>query len=207
MQDQLGMDWLCFLCKAQIQESKGCRDTPEASAAAPFPVKTSAFAATVGQHACNRETVLIVWPTDAYRRRIFLQPWGLYLVAEAGCLESLQIDVSAGIITVMFEEPDMLLSSQNRLRVEQTSELDHHQQTGVCVSGDPSGVASNLNRCSEKSDTKQQHQGPEDRSGMAAVRHLMQISGAAAEGSKDRRQKVSSETLTLQVIARWQSVT
>ena len=142
VQDQLGLEWLCFLCKAQSQESNDCGDTPEASAVAPVPMNASASTATAGQHACKTETTLIVWPTDAYRRRTFLQPWGLYLIAEAGYLESLQIDMSAGTIIVIFEEPDMVLNSQNRLRVEQTSELERHQNLALCVLADPFGVAS-----------------------------------------------------------------
>ena len=188
MQDQLGTNWLCFLCKAQIQESKDCRDTPDASAVAPFPMNTSASAATAGQHSCRTEATLIVWPIDAYRRRIFLQPWGLYLTAEAGYLHFLRIDVSAGIITVMFEEPDMLLNSQSRLRVEQTSELEHHQTITLCVVTDPSGVASNLNFCREGLEIKQQQHGSGQRTGPAAARHLMQTGGPNAKGEKDRRQ-------------------
>ncbi len=45
----------------------------------------------------------------------------------------------------------MLLNTRNRLRLEQTSELERHQDLSpVRARADPSGVASNLQPCGER---------------------------------------------------------
>ncbi len=67
-----------------------------------------------------------------------MQPWGLYLIAEAGYLESLQIDVSGGAINVTFGVAKWTLNSMNMLRVEKPSELQNHQEVNICVLRAPS---------------------------------------------------------------------
>ena len=81
---------------------------------------------------------------------MFLQPWGLYLIAEAGYLESLHIDAAAGVINVTFEAADQHLNSMNKLRVEQPSELQHHQNVCMCVliaPSSPRGIFSSKPLC------------------------------------------------------------
>ena len=81
---------------------------------------------------------------------MFLQPWGLYLIAEAGYLESLHIDAAAGVINVTFGAADQHLSSMNKLRVEQPSELQHHQNVCMCVliaPSSPPGILSSKPLC------------------------------------------------------------
>lgn len=201
VEDQLGMDWLCFLCKAQVQNPKTC--IPEASAlplSIPLP---PGHAATGTQHACKTETILMVWPTDAYRRRFFLQPWGLYLIAEAGCIQSLRVDVLAGIITLEFEEPDMLLNSQNRLRVEQTSELEQHQQIGACILADSIIIGSNLHNCSDRLDINQleHHEARKsDELTAAAARLLIRKQSVESSDKESIHGSQSTSTRTLMVM-------
>ena len=150
----------------------------------------------------------MVWPTDAYRRRIFLQPWGLYLIAEAGCFHSLRIDVLAGIITVNFEEPDMLLNSQNRLRVEQTSELEQHQQMGVCVLATPLMIGSNLHHCVDRLDVDhdqlEHHEALKSDGLAAAAARLLMQSGESRiiiKESIHRSHSASAQILTVNLFA------
>lgn len=72
-------------------------------------------------------------PTDAYCRRVYLQPWGLYLISEGGTFQSFHIDASAGLIKVTFEASAGQFRSHNRLRVERPSVLESHQSFHVCV--------------------------------------------------------------------------
>ena len=181
VRDHLGLEWLCFLCTAQVQEPRDCRETPEASFSTPSTRNSNGSAAPVRLHSCKAETTLVVGPRDAYRRRIFLQPWGLYLFAEAGCIHSLRISVLAGIITVTFEEPDMLLNTRNRLRLEQTSELEHHQDMSMCLLEQISRVDSNLQPCIERFDPNQENDESGRSAGVAAARHLMRSDEAKGE--------------------------
>ena len=133
VQDHLGMEWLCFLCRIEVRVNNACSqraDTHGMTASAPGAPGADVSS---GHYACTQNMSLAMWPTDAYRRRAFLQPWGVYLIAEAGFLQSLQIDVSAGVIVVAFEVADQHLNSVNKLRVEQPSELEHHQNMSICV--------------------------------------------------------------------------
>ena len=165
VQDQLGMGWLCFMCRADIQEHGAC--TGRQAQLGTGTLTASELAA--------KAVPLVVWPTDAYRRRVFLQPWGLFLIAEAGYIQSLQIDVQEGIIKVMFEEPDRILNSLNKLRVERPSELEHHQNTSMCVLSAPPGIGSNLRMCNDMLELQVKHVRAESRSEkpVAAERHLL----------------------------------
>lgn len=177
VQDQLGMDWLCFMCKADIQEHGAC--TGRQAELGTGSLTASDLAAKGVSAPCEGGTRLLVWPTDAYRRRVFLQPWGLYLIAEAGHLQSLQIDVQEGIITVIFEEPDRVLNSLNKLRVELPSELEHHQNTSMCVLSAPPGIESNLRMCNDILELHEKYVSVESRyeQPAAADRHLLVDNG------------------------------
>ena len=133
VQDHLGMDWLCFLCRIEVRANNACSQGAETSGMIATAPSASGAAVSSGQHECKKNTTLAMWPTDAYRRRVFLQPWGLYLIAEAGYLESLHIDALAGVINVTFGAADEHLISTNKLRVERPSELQHHQNVCICV--------------------------------------------------------------------------
>ena len=158
MQASLGQKWLCFLCTADVQaKPKDCRGPAEAASQALSILASNESAATARSNPCKAETTLLLRPKDAYRRRIFLQPWGLYLVAEAGCFQSLQISMLTGIIQVTFEEPDMLLNSRSRLRIEQTSELEHHLNMSICLLDNLVGIDSNLQHCSDRPKSDREH--------------------------------------------------
>ena len=128
VQGHLGQEWLCFLCKADVQYDTDC--TPGSGGS---PGGTDKSAAAGKGHACAEGARITMRPTDAYRRRVYLQPWGLYLISEGGSFESLQIDASAGLITVTFEAFAGQSRSHNQLRVEQPSELESHQSIHICV--------------------------------------------------------------------------
>ena len=47
-------------------------------------------------------TGLTLQPRDSFHRQAYLEPLGLWLVAEAGSLQSVALDMSAGTVTVTF---------------------------------------------------------------------------------------------------------
>lgn len=182
VQDQLGMDWLCFMCKADVQEHWAC--TGRRAELGTGSLAASDLAAKAVPTPCEGGPRLVVWPTDAFRRRVFLQPWGLYLIAEAGYLQSLQIDVQEGLIKVMFEEPDGVLNSLNKLRVERPSELERHQKISTCVLSAPQGIGSNLRMCNDMLEPHTKYIRAESRGEQAAAaeRHLLVDDGMHVEG-------------------------
>ena len=131
VQGHQGQNWLCFLCKADVQYDTDCTAGPGAGLGSSGGIGKSA--AANGGHACAEGTRITMWLTDAYRRRVYLQPWGLYLISEGGTFESLHIDASAGIIKITFEASAGQLTSRNQLRVEQPSEIKSHQSIHVCA--------------------------------------------------------------------------
>ena len=131
VQGHLGQNWLCFLCKADVQYDRDCTAGSGAGLGSTGGIGKSAAAS--GGHACAEGARIIMWPTDAFRRRVYLQPWGLYLISEGGTFESLHIDASAGLIKITFEPSAGRLASRNQLRVEQPSELESHQSIHVCA--------------------------------------------------------------------------
>ena len=65
-------------------------------------------------------------PRDAYRQRVFLEPLGLWLQADAGVMESVSLDMTGSKIVVAFAPPSdspagVQSYSKLRLRVDQTS--------------------------------------------------------------------------------------
>ena len=131
VQGHLGQEWLCFLCKADVQYDTDC--TPGSGVGLGSTGGTGKSAAASKGHACAEGARITMRPTDAYRRRVYLQPWGLYLISEGGIFESLHIDASAGLIKITFEASAGQFRSRNQLRVEQPSELESHQSICVCV--------------------------------------------------------------------------
>ena len=131
VQGHLGQEWLCFLCKADVQHNTDC--TPGSGVGLGSIGGIGNSAAAWGAHACVEGARITMRPTDAYCRRVYLQPWGLYLISEGGTFESLHIDASAGLIKVTFEASAGQFRSHNWLRVEQPSVLGSHQSFHVCV--------------------------------------------------------------------------
>jgi hypothetical protein len=96
-----------------------------------------------------------VWPKDSFHRRIYIQPLGLYLVAEAGALQRVDINFAARTVNVSFEALHEVPTSAVRLRVEQPArsrllsfqlgatspqgDLSHEkaERAGVCSSYKP----------------------------------------------------------------------
>ena len=98
---QLGVDWLCFLCNLDIlDQNHSMADTSILNRPGPG------------------NAVVRLTPRDSYHRQIFVQPLGLYLVAEAGVFDSLQIDFGRQYANVSFEPLCESLSSHVRLRIE-----------------------------------------------------------------------------------------
>ena len=82
VQGHLGQEWLCFLCNADVQYGTDCTAGSEVSlGSAGGTVKSAAVSRGDG---CAEEASIAMWPRDAYRRRVYLQPWGLYLISEGG---------------------------------------------------------------------------------------------------------------------------
>jgi hypothetical protein len=71
------MGELCYLCDVTTTSSSSS--------------STNATAASV-----------TIVPRDTMRRRMFIEPLGLYMVAEAGVFESVELDMTAMKITVTF---------------------------------------------------------------------------------------------------------
>ena len=76
-----------------------------------------------------------VAPRDMYRRRVFLSPLGLWLVAEAGTMQSVSLSADLSTVTVLFEPSAAAAASAGtagtaapysslRLRVEQAAPED-----------------------------------------------------------------------------------
>ena len=131
VQGHLGQEWLCFLCKADVQNDTDC--LPGSGVGLGSTGGTGKSAAASKGHACAEGARITMRPADAYRRRVYLQPWGLYLISEGGILESLHIDASAGLVKITFDASAGQLTNRNQLRVEQPSELESHQSIHVCV--------------------------------------------------------------------------
>ena len=141
VQGHLGQEWLCFLCKADVQY--GTDYTAGSRVSQGLIGDTGKSAAACGGRAWSEGARLTMWPRDAYRRRVYLQPWGMYLISEGGTFKSLHIDASAGLINVTFKASAGEFWSRNQLRVEQPSELESHQSIHVCVtpsSAEPHGA-------------------------------------------------------------------
>ncbi|EIE25381.1 hypothetical protein COCSUDRAFT_61600 [Coccomyxa subellipsoidea C-169] len=110
---QLGVEWLCFLCNHVVisQDSSSANALP--SSHMPRPV----------------DTVIRMTPRDSYHQRIYIQPLGLYLLAEAGEFDSLQIDFGSRTANVSFRALEGTLTSRHRMRVETPGSSQMHGPT------------------------------------------------------------------------------
>ncbi|CAL8460615.1 g144 [Coccomyxa elongata] len=98
---QLGVEWLCFLCNLKILDQNNfMAHTPNLNRPGPG------------------NAVIRLTPRDSYHRRIYVQPLRLYLVAEAGVFDNLQVDFRRQVANVSFEPLFDSLSSHVRLRIE-----------------------------------------------------------------------------------------
>lgn len=98
---QLGLEWLCFLCNLEnLDQNTFMAHTPNLNRPRPG------------------NAVIRLTPRDSYHRRIYVQPLGLYLVAEAGVFDDLQLDFRRQVANVSFEPLSGSLSSHVRLRIE-----------------------------------------------------------------------------------------
>lgn len=100
---------------------------------APPPPVAAAPAAVVeedgGPHAATAGrsgTTYTLLPRDAYRQRVFLEPLGLYLQADAGVFSAVELDLAAQRITVTFAPPSETPAKTRtydalRLRVDKVS--------------------------------------------------------------------------------------
>ena len=117
---ELGAGWLCFLCNIRLLEDpqRPAGSPPTADSAADF------------MHA-GLEAVVVISPRDSYHKRMYIQPLGLYLVAEAGTFAQLQLDMRQQRLNVSFAALDEQLTSRVRLRVEVAAE--ESQAGGLCM--------------------------------------------------------------------------
>lgn len=115
--NQLGVDWLCFLCNHEV--------ITQAAANAYAPTNSSSTAP-------GNVTVNLT-PTDSYHRRVYIQPLGLYLVAEAGVFETVQIDFGRQTVNVSFAALADTPSSRVRLRVEAPAKLQSPGPSAVWI--------------------------------------------------------------------------
>lgn len=192
VKDHLGMDWLCFLCKIEVQHHRDCTEDSHLSRPSTSPSDNSEAAVkiTAGRAPCEEGTRITMWPTDAYRRRVFLQPWGLYLIAEAGSIESVQIDVATSVINVTFEAHANPTSSCDQLRVEQTSDLEQHQDVrggasqGCVEHGSDSNSCSGVICVARLADEKQRYQPDASRRSRAVEGEALQKSDSALATSR-----------------------
>jgi hypothetical protein len=99
------MGELCYLCDVI--------DTPP-------PVSTPTSTSTN-----TTASAVTIVPRDTMRRRVFIEPLALYLVAEAGVFESIQLDMAAMKLTVNFNATEGPGSSapwsKLRLKLDKTS--------------------------------------------------------------------------------------
>lgn len=96
--NQLGLDWLCFLCNLEVINQ--------------------AVGAPILRMAQPGNAIVKLTLRDSYHQRIYIQPLGLYLIAEAGAFDSLQLDFGRQVANVSFKALGDSLTSQYRLRVE-----------------------------------------------------------------------------------------
>jgi hypothetical protein len=108
---ELNAGWLCFLCNIKLlEEPQRPAGRPPAAAGAADPM-----------HA-GLEAVVVISPRDSYHKRIYIQPLGLYIVAEAGTFAQLQLDMRRQRVNVSFAALAEQLTSRVRLRVEFAAE-------------------------------------------------------------------------------------
>ena len=102
---------LCFLCTAAA--SATITDNS---------INSSSTAAMRADGAAGVQSVVIT-PEDAYHRRIFIEPLALYLVAQAGIIARVQLQLSSKHIAVVFNTTEWGQTpwSQLRLVVKKTS--------------------------------------------------------------------------------------
>ncbi len=98
-------------------------------------------------------------PRDSYHQRIYIQPLGLYLLAEAGEFDSLQIDFGSQTANVSFRALEGTLTSRHRMRVETPGSSQMHGSTVLqIIAASPSkgpcqlGGATDLSRVHAESD-------------------------------------------------------
>lgn len=76
-----------------------------------------------GSTANLHATEITIKPVDLYRRRVYVEPLGLYLTLDVGTFESLTLDMAAKKVSITFNSMafDNCTYSNRRLRVEKLS--------------------------------------------------------------------------------------
>eukprot|EP01052_Picozoa_sp_SAG31_P044443 SAG31_NODE_7747_length_1605_cov_1.277556_2_plen_289_part_00 len=93
--------------------------------------------ATSEQARLPTTTAVTIKPVDLYKRRVYIEPLGLYLVLDAGTFASLAIDLTAKRITVQFNSQamDNYTYTSRRLRADKVSADGARPGTGFSVVG------------------------------------------------------------------------
>jgi hypothetical protein len=106
----------CYLCDLNVT----------AAAATAIVGKAATVGAAGRASKGAAKAVYVLRPRDAYRQRVYLEPLGLFLQADAGVFRSVTLDLDNRRITVQFQEPTQTPAgfqsySALRLRVDKVS--------------------------------------------------------------------------------------
>lgn len=101
---EFGIEWLCFLCNYKLEAAAAERSRSDPDRVAPQPLPSA--------------VTVTLWPKDSFHRRVYIQPLGLYLIAEAGVIEKVRIDFAKQTVNISFEALGEQLMSAVRLRMQ-----------------------------------------------------------------------------------------
>ena len=130
---------LCYLC-----------DLASTAATTPATPTIPTVGMAAGADAANDDdddaTVYSILPRDAYRSRVYLEPLGLYVQADAGVLQQLDLSLTQRTLTITFAPPAASAAgartySSLRLRADKYSRAGlrpGHNFTVLSPSGVPS---------------------------------------------------------------------
>ena len=129
---ELGTGWLCFLCNVRVVQDAGAASTAEG------PQGDVVLAAPVGLGVtAGLSALVVITPKDSYHRRIYLQPLGLYLHAEAGMIAQLDLDMRQQRMNVSFGAVGEQMTRRVRLRAAVAAEAS--QEAGLRVQAEEHG--------------------------------------------------------------------
>ena len=121
---ELGMGWLCFLCNLRlVEDASSAADGPHVDVPVTAPGQLGS--------AAGLNEVVVISPKDSYHKRVYLQPLGLYLHAEAGSIAQVVLDMRQQSLNVSITALGEQLASRVRVRADVAAEQS--QEAGLLV--------------------------------------------------------------------------